>query len=101
MMVFKNLYMIVFGSIRPFKFSQSKATIATTNFRVSETSAQLICNSLSAQVQTDKPEINRLTLTVCIRLCDNLYRLRINSYFLSKSTDSKFTVLPLRIFPTR
>ena len=39
-------------------------TIATANFRVSETSAQLICNLSSTQVQTDKPEIIQVTLTV-------------------------------------
>ena len=66
---------MVFGPIRPFKFCLSETTIATTNFRVSATSAQLICNLLNAKVQADKPKIIRLTLTVYIRLW---YRLRIN-----------------------
>ena len=45
-----RLSMMVFGSIRPFKISQSEKTIATTNLRVPETSASLICNLLSAQI---------------------------------------------------
>ena len=53
---------MVFGSIRPFKIFPT--TIATTNFKVSVASAQLICNLLSAQVSTGKPEIIRVTLTV-------------------------------------
>ena len=70
--------MMVFGSIRPIKFSQSEMTIATTDFRVSETLAQLIFNLLNAYVWTDKPGIIRLTLSVHMSLCENLYHLRIN-----------------------